>query len=93
MEINYVLLDKPHCQQVFHNLEGQNIINNSDITFQLRNAIKYDVLFVIFQYRFQFPVMGPACVAAQREPFSLPGRVLNTMGEARAPSTRLLIYY
>ncbi len=30
-------------------------------------------------------VMGPACVAAQREPFGLPKRVLNTMAEARAP--------
>ncbi len=29
-------------------------------------------------------VMGPACVAAQREPFGLPKRVLNTMAEARA---------
>ncbi len=35
-------------------------------------------------------VMGPACVAAQREPFDLPERVLNTMAEARAPSTRRL---
>ncbi len=35
-------------------------------------------------------VMGPACVAAQREPFDLPERVLNTMSEARAPSTRRL---
>ncbi len=35
-------------------------------------------------------VMGPACVAAQREPFVLPERVLNTMEEARAPSTRRL---
>ncbi len=35
-------------------------------------------------------VMGPACVAARREPFSLPERVLNTMAEARAPSTRCL---
>ncbi len=34
--------------------------------------------------------MGPACVAAQREPFDLPERVLNTMAEARAPSTRRL---
>ncbi len=34
--------------------------------------------------------MGPACVAARREPFSLPERVLNTMAEARAPSTRCL---
>ncbi len=33
-------------------------------------------------------VMGPACVAAQREPFGLPERILNTMAEARAPSTR-----
>ncbi len=33
-------------------------------------------------------VMGPACVAAQREPFGLPKRVLNTMAEARTPSTR-----
>ncbi len=31
-------------------------------------------------------VMGPACVAAQREPFVLPERVLNTMAEARAPT-------
>ncbi len=29
-------------------------------------------------------VMGPACVAARREPFVLPERVLNTMAEARA---------
>ncbi len=35
-------------------------------------------------------VMGPACVAAQREPFALPEHVLNTMAEARAPSTRRL---
>ncbi len=34
--------------------------------------------------------MGPACVAARREPFVLPERVLNTMVEARAPSTRRL---
>ncbi len=34
--------------------------------------------------------MGPACVAAQREPFNLPEHVLNTMAEARAPSTRRL---
>ncbi len=34
-------------------------------------------------------VMGPACVATQREPFDLPERVLNT-AEARAPSTRRL---
>ncbi len=34
--------------------------------------------------------MGPACVAAQREPFDLPEHVLNTMAEARAPSTRRL---
>ncbi len=33
-------------------------------------------------------VMGPACVAARREPLVLPERVLNTMVEARAPSTR-----
>ncbi len=33
-------------------------------------------------------VMGPACVAALREPFILPEHVLNTMAEARAPSTR-----
>ncbi len=32
-------------------------------------------------------VMGPACVAAQREPFGLSERVLNTMVEARASST------
>ncbi len=32
--------------------------------------------------------MGPACVAARREPFVLPERVLNTMAKARAPSTR-----
>ncbi len=35
-------------------------------------------------------VMGPACVAALREPFVLPERVLNTMAEARALSTRRL---
>ncbi len=33
-------------------------------------------------------VIGPAYVAARREPFVLPERVLNTMPEARAPSTR-----
>ncbi len=31
----------------FHNLEWQKRFNNSDKTCQLRNAIKYDVLFVI----------------------------------------------
>ncbi len=35
-------------------------------------------------------VMGPAWVAARWEPFVLPERVLNTMAEARAPSTRHL---
>ncbi len=35
-------------------------------------------------------VMGPVYVAARRELFSLPERVLNTMAEARAPSTRRL---
>ncbi len=35
-------------------------------------------------------VMGPACVATRREPFVLPESVLNTMAEARAPSTRRL---
>ncbi len=35
-------------------------------------------------------VMGPACVAAEREPFVHPKLVLNTMAEARAPSTRRL---
>ncbi len=35
-------------------------------------------------------VMGPACVAAQQEPFVLPEHVLSTMAEARAPSTRCL---
>ncbi len=35
-------------------------------------------------------VMGPACVAAQREPFGLPKRVLNMMAEARAPFTQRL---
>ncbi len=34
--------------------------------------------------------MGPACVAARREPFVLPERVLDTMAEARAPSSRRL---
>ncbi len=34
--------------------------------------------------------MGPAFVDARREPFSLPEHVLNTMAEARAPSTRCL---
>ncbi len=34
--------------------------------------------------------MGPACVAVQQEPFDFPERVLNTMTEARAPSTRRL---
>ncbi len=40
-------IDKPRCQQAFHNLEWQKHLNNSDKTCQLRNAIKYDVLFVI----------------------------------------------
>ncbi len=35
-------------------------------------------------------VMGPACVAARWEPFVLPEHVLNTMAEARVPSTRRL---
>ncbi len=35
-------------------------------------------------------VMGPPCVAARREPFVLPERILNTMAEARSPSTRRL---
>ncbi len=35
-------------------------------------------------------VMDPACVAARREPFGLPERVLNTMAEPRAPSTKRL---
>ncbi len=35
-------------------------------------------------------VVGPACVAAQREPFGLPECVLNTVAEARFPSTRCL---
>ncbi len=35
-------------------------------------------------------VMSLACVATQREPFGLPEHVLNTMAEARAPSTRCL---
>ncbi len=35
-------------------------------------------------------VMGPACVAAQREPFDHPEHVLSTMTEARALSTRCL---
>ncbi len=35
-------------------------------------------------------VMGPACVAARREPFVLPERVLNTVAEARALFTRRL---
>ncbi len=35
-------------------------------------------------------VMGPACVADQRKPFDLTERVLNTMAEARATSTRCL---
>ncbi len=34
--------------------------------------------------------MGPACVAARREPFGLPESVLNTIAQARAPSTRRL---
>ncbi len=34
--------------------------------------------------------MVPAGVAAQLEPFRLPERVLNTMAEARAPSTQCL---
>ncbi len=32
-------------------------------------------------------VMGPAYLAARREPFVLPERVLKTKAEARAPST------
>ncbi len=40
-------IDKPRCQQGFHNLELPKYFNHSDITYQLRNAIKYDVLFVI----------------------------------------------
>ncbi len=35
-------------------------------------------------------VVGPACVAAQREPFGLPECILNTVAEARFPSTRCL---
>ncbi len=35
-------------------------------------------------------VMGPACVAAQRETCSLLECVLNTVAEPRAPSTRHL---
>ncbi len=35
-------------------------------------------------------VMGPLCVAARRETFGLLERVLNTMAEARTPSTRRL---
>ncbi len=35
-------------------------------------------------------VIGPEYVAARREPFVLPERVLNTMPEARAPSSRRL---
>ncbi len=35
-------------------------------------------------------VMGPACVAARREPFGLPESVLNTIAQARALSTRRL---
>ncbi len=35
-------------------------------------------------------VMGPIFVATQREPFDLAERVLSTMAEARAPSTRRL---
>ncbi len=33
-------------------------------------------------------VMGPACVATRREPFVFLEHVLNTIAEARAPSTR-----
>ncbi len=40
-------MDKPRCQQAFHNLEWQKHFYNSDIPYQLRNAIKYNVLFVI----------------------------------------------
>jgi len=40
-------MDKPHYQQAFHNLEWQKLLKNSDITYQLRNTIKYNVLFVI----------------------------------------------
>ncbi len=42
------------------------------------------------RYGIRGRVMGPACVAAGREPFVHPDRVLNTMAEARAPSTRRL---
>ncbi len=35
-------------------------------------------------------IMGPLCVAARRETFGLLERVLNTMAEARTPSTRRL---
>ncbi len=35
-------------------------------------------------------VMSPACVASQRVSFVLPEHVLNTMAEARAPSSRCL---
>ncbi len=35
-------------------------------------------------------VMDPACVAARWEPLVFPERILNTMAEARAPSTRCL---
>ncbi len=41
-------------------------------------------------YRLMARVMGPACVAARQKPFVLPEHVLNTMAEARAPSTRCL---
>ncbi len=34
--------------------------------------------------------MGPACVAARREPFVLPERVLNTVADTIAQSTRRL---
>ncbi len=43
-----------------------------------------------YDMAFTARVMGPACVAAQREPFGLPERVLNAMAEARALSTQRL---
>ncbi len=49
--------------------------------FKANGTIWHDMAFTA-------QVMGSTCVAARREPFCLPEHVLNTMAEARAPSTR-----
>ncbi len=51
--------------------------------FEANGTIWHDMAFTA-------RVMGSTCVAARREPFCLPEHVLNTMAEARAPSTRRL---